>query len=138
MTDWNELQKEYITGTMSISELAEAHGLSRNTVAARHRRGQWQKLREEIAHGVRTQCTQKLIDSASTTEADRLARMMRRSDRLGELCDMWIDRAVEKGAKPQDIKAMADALLKLSEIGKVAEPEDTEIVFKFEQPDWAE
>lgn len=136
--DWLAIRNEYVTLGKSVSELAKAYELKRSTVGNRCAREGWEALREQFVNTLRTDTYKETSQAMASSEADRLARMMRRSDRLGELCDMWIERAEEKGAKPQDIKAMAEALLKLSEVGRVAEPEDKEITVRFERPEWAE
>lgn len=137
-TDWLAIRNEYVTLGKSVSELANAHGLKRAAVASRCTREKWEELRKQFEYSLKTECIQQTSTAMATTEAERLATMMERGDRLGRLCDMWMDRAEDKGAKPQDIKAMAEALLKLSEIGRVAEPEDKEIRVVFENQEWAE
>lgn len=137
-TDWLSIRNEYVTLGKSVSELAQAHGLKRNAVGSRCCREGWEELRKQFANSLQTDTYKETSQTMATAEADRLARMMQRSDRLGELCDMWIERAADKGAKPQDIKAMAEALMKLSEIGKAAGPKDTEITIRFASPEEAE
>ena len=137
-TDWLAIRNEYVTLGKSIRELAEAHGLKRTAVGSRCTREGWEAMRVQYADALRTETVKQAASALATTEAERLKVMLERSDRLGRLCDMWIERAEDKGAKPQDIKAMAETLLKLSEIGRVAEPEDNEITVKFERPEWAE
>ena len=137
-TDWLAIRNEYVTLGKSVSELANSHGLKRSAVGSRCAREGWEQLREQFANTLRTDTFKEASQSMATAEADRLTRLAERGDRLGRLCDLWMDRAEEKGAKPQDIKAVADTLLKLSELNRVAEPEDKEIVIKFERPEWAE
>lgn len=137
-TDWLAIRNEYVTLGKSVSELANSYGLKRSAVGSRCAREGWEQLREQFANSLRTDTFKEASQSMATAEADRLTRLAERGDRLGRLCDLWMDRAEEKGAKPQDIKAVADTLLKLSELNRVAEPEDKEIVIKFERPEWAE
>ena len=137
-TDWLAIRNEYVTLGKSVSELANSHGIKRAAVASRCCREKWEEQRRQFEDSLKMECIQQTAQTIGAAEADRLTRLAERGDRLGRLCDLWMDRAEEKGAKPQDIKAVADTLLKLSELNRVAEPEDKEIVIKFERPEWAE
>lgn len=133
--DWLAIRNEYVTLGKSITELAQAHGLKRTTVGARCVREGWEDLRKQFANTVRTNVYKETSLSMASTEADRLTRLLERGDRLGRLCEQWMDRAEERGAKPQDIKAMADALMRLSELGRVAEPDSRELRIIFGDKD---
>lgn len=94
--DWEVIENEYMTGKMSIRELADSHGLNYNSLRKRAGRCKWVDKRKRL-NQLQTQnrlshVTEKLLIKISET----------------------IDR--EDGMDAKDYKALSSALKELGEI----------------------
>lgn len=73
-----EAQQKYVTGSMTIRELAEEMGLNPSTLARWSKENGWPELRRTFEQ----RAMQKAITKASSKRADKLARLLEASGTL--------------------------------------------------------
>lgn len=87
--DYKALEREYITGTMSIRELCRDHGIAHSsTVIAKARNDGWAEKREQF----RSRSTALTIEKTADREAQRFARELEVRDNAIEA----INEAISK------------------------------------------
>jgi len=65
-TDWFAVRAEYIAGTMSLKDLAQARGLNHDTVRRQARFGKWTAARRAQAHRVAAELEARNVASRVT------------------------------------------------------------------------
>ena len=115
--DWGKIQAEYVTGIMSMRDLAAAHGIKAAGLMARAVKEGWDELRKQHQTKVSTEA----IQAAESDKAEELrifnaqcieaARLIRQKS--------WEMLGVG-GNSPQDIRALASAIESAQKIGRLA------------------
>lgn len=124
--DYTVLEREYVTGDMSLRELARKHGISNHSVVvAQSKAREWVRKREEY----RTGASEKAVVYMADAEGARRAREARVLDNAIEAIDEaiqkmrsdmkltrkemeggeWVERPLFL-VKPQDISMLLDRL----------------------------
>ena len=90
--DYETMEREYVTGSMSLSELAAMHGVnSRAAVIHAAKRRGWAEKRELF----RSRSSALTIEKTADREAERFARQLRVQDNAIEAIDEAITRLRE-------------------------------------------
>ena len=79
-TDWNSAETQFVTGRMTLKELAEAFSVSVSAVRAHARAGGWSDKRTAYRRDV----VEKTVSACADREADKLVRLIAVSDRAVE------------------------------------------------------
>lgn len=77
-TDWDQLKIEYVMGSMTLKELAAAHGVNRHTVESRSRKEKWGEARRKN-HG---RITANALARYRAREAKRLSSLQQAGTRM--------------------------------------------------------
>lgn len=124
--DWKAIEQQYITGDMSLRELARMNGIvNHSLVMAQSQRNEWNRKRVDY----RSQRLDKTITYMADDEARRIAREARVRDNAIEAIDeaisvmrdqMKMTRSVMRGGefvdepmviiRPQDVALLIDRL----------------------------
>lgn len=72
-----QMRTEYVTGSMSYSDLAKKHGVARSTIAKLARREGWVQERAQY----RTRVVTTAVSKRARADSDKLARLMAAADR---------------------------------------------------------
>lgn len=70
--NWEKIKSEYITTDISLTKLANKHGVPRSSLARRSTKEKWVEQRERYKSKVIT----KTVEKSANREANRLARLM--------------------------------------------------------------
>ena len=115
--DWGKLQAEYITGIMSLRDLADSHSIKAAGVMARAAKEGWDDLRKQHQAKISTAA----IKSAEIDKTEELrlfnqqcldaARLIRQKS--------W-ELLGAGGNSPQDIRALASAMESAQKMGRLA------------------
>ena len=76
--DWSALQVEYVTGKISLRELAQKHGISENTLEGRSRKEKWSEQRRKYRGNV----TEKAVAHAGARETRRLRSLQSSASKM--------------------------------------------------------
>jgi uncharacterized membrane protein YqiK len=74
-TNWSRLKKEYITGTMSIRELAEKRGVNVSTAQTRASHEGWMAERKAYKQDFDEKSTKKIAEKKAEKEAEAWAQI---------------------------------------------------------------
>ncbi len=102
--DWNTLKAEFITGDMSVTELAKKHKISYQTIYRHYQIEHWDELRKDYFNSVMEKCT----DNASYIAAITLSKELDIANRLSEVLleasedDKQFNRYIIKGKEYTD------------------------------------
>jgi len=87
--DWDAIELQYITGDMSLRELARLNGIENHSlVMAQSKRKDWAKRREEY----RAKASSRAVAKIASHEGDRIAREMQVRDNAIEAIDEAINK----------------------------------------------
>lgn len=115
--DWGKLQAEYITGIMSLRELAANHDIKPATVMARAAKGKWDDLRKQHQAKISSEAIQ-------AAEIDKTEELRIFNQQCVEAARMIRQKSWEMlgvgGNSPQDIRALASAIESAQKIGRLA------------------
>ena len=141
MPNWEKIEHEYVTGSMSLRELARKHELSERTVMTRAHRGHWAQARERFNNKVKAEA-QKLkaereaVEAKAKAEAgvtdlemlkDAVTLLLEKTMTAIRDCDKKYvgGRVVEVPIEPKNIKRLTSAVKDLADIlGYTAVVED--------------
>ena len=70
-TDWTAIENEYVTGTASYQDIADAKGISLTSIKEHGRQGGWYRKRQEH----RKDCTTRTAEKTAETVADQMAAL---------------------------------------------------------------
>ena len=96
MTDWKQLEQEYITKNISCRKLAEKYGICQSTVSSRATRGDWAQLRGAYQNRYQTE------------SRDLAAKLHTVSDKLLTRIETAVDAPEQMDTK--DLRALVSAL----------------------------
>ena len=81
--DWQSIKTEYISGDISIRELAEKHGVSLSTVKSRSSREGWVEARKEFQTKVDTKVNQNVAEQSARRRARAILKAQQTAIRIG-------------------------------------------------------
>jgi hypothetical protein len=115
--DWAKLQAEYITGIMSLRDLATNHGIKAAGVMARAAKEGWDDLRKQHQAKVSTEA----IQSAEVDKAEELRLFNAQCLEAARLIRQkaW-EMMGQGGNSPQDMRALASSIESAQKIGRLA------------------
>ena len=87
--DWEAIRSEYVTGSMSIKELSQKHGIRYRSLAEKCSKGGWVAARKKH----KTQVTDRAIAKVATMQANALANELYSVDRISEILRKTLDDA---------------------------------------------
>ena len=123
MADWKAIQQEYIEGNLSMTVLANKHGVNRNTLRYHARAEEWAKSRDDVRRRADALMTQQA--------AERRARMLETAVEIGsKILAMVLEilrqhegdaytRITEQrpdGMNEYDFTALVDALIQIGKL----------------------
>ena len=115
--DWAKIQVEYVTGIMSLRDLAEAHGIKAAGVLARAVKENWDELRKQHQSKVVTQAIKE-------AEIDKTEELRLFNAQCLEAARTIRQKAWEMmgagGNSPQDMRALASSIESAQKIGRLA------------------
>lgn len=98
--DWGRIEHEYVTGSMTLAELAEKYKIKLNTMYRKAEVRKFREQREEYTNSVR----EKALTRARARDARTLANLSTALDKAGKILkkymddeDMLFGRVVEGG-----------------------------------------
>ena len=107
---WQKIKAEYAAGGISLRKLSEKYGVSFSTIQKKSMEEKWGDLRKKS----RRKTEEKIIDTVSSMEADRVTNIIDVADKLlGKIYEM-LDTDVPYNT--QNIKNLTSALKDLKEI----------------------
>lgn len=119
------LRAEYVTGTMTQRQLAEAHGVSYRAVQKAAERQGWEAQRREKAEKVAKKAEKRAVDRCAQWIEDDIkaavALRLRSYQRLNALADPEQTRGTE-------LAALGNAIAKASNIGRISLGLNTESI----------
>jgi len=89
--DWATIKAEYISGNISLRDLAAKHGIPFSTIRDRALKEGWAKERESIRNKLLTRTVQKTTDRIATSISKSLAKEYEIADKLANV----LSRALE-------------------------------------------
>lgn len=115
MENWDNIKREYITGTISYRELAKKHGISFSALKHNAISGGWYAQRERYRNNVDTKAIEKAVEKSTEYKSALYDLAYKVANQLTELvCDNDISTLLGLGLKPRDItgaiKDLEDAL----------------------------
>lgn len=122
MADWQAIKTEYITTKTSYRKLAEKYGVHYKTIADKGKKEKWEELRSQFAHKTLT----KTLDKASTSQADRAAKLIGVSDLLLDKVKDLLENNPEVLADTQAMKHISGVLKDCKEIQGIKSDKDLE------------
>ena len=114
--DWDRLKLEYLSGNLSLRELADKHGVAAGTILAAASRGHWVKERETLN-------TTAYSEAFGTRKAELIALISSQSDREREAAEAIRVKALEMMEAvqtPQDLRAVALSLESSQRIARIS------------------
>lgn len=119
--DFEEIKKEYVSGSGSLRELAEKFGITYSSIANRSKKDGWVKLRNRV----RSKRDAKTVDRISSEQAKTRLKIYRAADRaLDRVTEVIEDRDTPLNAK--ELRSLAGALKDLKEVQDVKSVKDLE------------
>ena len=89
--DWNVLKTEYVTTNISLKDLAQKHGIRKQTVYKRSAEGGWVEARKKHLKKV----SDKAISKVGTKQANQLAKEARIAERLSDALDKALEDTLQ-------------------------------------------
>ena len=135
MTDWKAIRLEYVTGDLSMRDLAAKYGVNENTLLNHAKREGWRKDRDTHRHKVNTSVTQRLVNAQAKERVSNLERM---KDLMGGTLDIAervmadIDKKIVGNkvatapVSARDLKSLTSALKDIADILGYAGANDEE------------
>lgn len=133
---WPELEHEYVTGTMSVRELARMHKIPEDTLVNHATRGYWEKKRKRTRHDLVIASTKKHIEH----RAAQLAKFNDEDFKLACALRAEVAKHIANAQKegkllnPNAIRALAAAAQTAQQIGRLALGASTGNIDITEQP----
>lgn len=113
--DWIAIGQEFITGTMTLAELSDKHGINGSTLRSHCQKGEWQAKRDAY----RQSTTKTALAQAETERANELARINRADLSLANAIRTQIGARLRDARgddhndpipiTPRDLRALASA-----------------------------
>lgn len=119
MTDWENIRLEYISGNLSMRQLADKHGVTFSALKNHAVKDGWKKQRELTENKVRTKTEQKLVNAAVK---DRVSKTQLIDDTITELLIAarkavgQLDQKVVNGEVVDGLMIDTDKLSKISTV----------------------
>lgn len=85
--DVSLLEAEYVSGSMTLKEIADAHGVPYNAVVKYSGQGEWLKKRSEHRQKVAKMIAAEFLSARVREGKQRLLRLQKSADQLGSLID---------------------------------------------------
>ena len=89
--DYDLLEREYVSGTMSLRQLAKDHGISHSLVMSKSSQREWKRKRAEF----RDQASEKAVTFMADREAYRVTREMAVRDKAIDVIEQALDKLSE-------------------------------------------
>lgn len=105
---WQRIKNEYIAGEATLKELAAKYDVSFSTIQKKSAEEGWRKLRKKK----RIKVEEKIIDSVSTKEAEKVVNVISVADKLLEK----IVEIAEGVLDPDSIKKLTSAIKDIKDI----------------------
>jgi hypothetical protein len=86
--DYDLLEREYISGTMSLRQLAKDHGMSHSLVMTRSTKDKWADKRETF----RSQASESAVTFMADRRAYRISREMEVRDKAIDVIEQALDK----------------------------------------------
>lgn len=87
MTDWEAVKADYLTGELSVKELAEKHGVSANQIYKRASNDGWKKTLEKI----RQKTEEKYIARVARTRAREIDALAGATEKMAVLLEKTVE-----------------------------------------------
>ena len=111
--DWKRIRAEYIAGGTSYRKLADAHGVSFNTLKNRAEKEQWYKLKQQKDH----KTTTKTIEQLSDNDAKKAVDIIEVADKLLDKISEYVETIpFDSLSSTQAMKHLSSALKDLKDI----------------------
>lgn len=138
MPDWAKLKEEYVSGTMSLRDMAEIHEIPWSTVRKHAMNEKWAQAREQRRHKVEQAVEQKAVKKAAKEIWDEQATKERIRQKLLKISEKWIDRytqlmeeAPENAPETQDFRRMAQTCIDLGVAEGIQTGDEDKITVEF-------
>lgn len=89
--DYDQLEREYVSGDMSLRQLAKDHGMTHSLVMTQSTKRKWSEKREQF----REQASEKAVTFMADKEAYRVSREQEVRDKAVDLIEQAIDKLSE-------------------------------------------
>ena len=114
--DYSTAKAEYITGNMSIRDLARTRGLSVSVLMKRSARDGWQLAREQYSRDVAAKAEALMLDRG----AEELAKFNADDLKVAKSLRLKAVRMLEHVESPLELRALAVTLEKAQRMGRLA------------------
>lgn len=88
--EWLKIRNDYVSGGGSYRKLAKKYGVSESSIYARGKAEEWVRLKKEVQSKTAAKTLQKIAESESKKEADRITRLLNLSDQLSDKIEQAI------------------------------------------------
>ena len=123
MTDWQKIQQEYIESDISLSKLADKHGVNRNTIRHHARREKWYSKRVQAC----ARAEEIMIEDAATFRArvsalmdtaaiETLDYIISTLEQYKDVCCTRITQAYDGSAVIFDLNEIVEALVNVARL----------------------
>lgn len=85
--DWEKIKSDYLTGNMSLRELAEKHGVSLSTLGTRAAKEEWTEKRQHH----RNKVVAKTEEKRAGRKAEKILRLQEAADRMQQHIDKVLE-----------------------------------------------
>jgi hypothetical protein len=86
--DYDQLEREYVSGSMGLRQLARDHGISHSLIMTQSKRRRWPDKRAQF----REQASQKAVTFMADREAYRVTREMELKDKAIDVIEQALDK----------------------------------------------
>lgn len=115
-TDWAALRVEYVSGAVTLRELAQKHGIKAAGVMRRAANEKWDEQRKQASSDV----SKRSLDLIAETKAETLARINAADMNGAEQIRQKALEMLQSAADPADLKALAGAMDIAQKISRLA------------------
>jgi hypothetical protein len=129
--DWEPIERDYRAGTMSIREVAKAHGVSDTAIRKKAKAEGWERdLTERVNEKVRTdlvrtsvrtadpQTEQEIVDAAAATVVQVVRSHRKRITSQTDLVDLLTKQLIDVAGKREDFEEAIEIETATDETGK--------------------
>ena len=86
--DYDQLEREYVSGTMSLRQLAKDHGMSHSLIMTKSQKDKWADKRAKF----REQSSEKAVTFMADKQAYRVVREMELKDKAIDVIEEALDK----------------------------------------------
>lgn len=131
-TDWTAIRAEYISGNMSLAQLAEQYNVTQSAIQKKSAAGRWSEQRKKKSIAESDKIVDKLTEYNAKQKVKDIAKAC---NAAGQLIDKIIEATAELRKIEQTKKTVKRTHTKENKDGKITEIDNTVTTYDYEITD---